>query len=93
MIWIVIGKMIIMPNVGIVSAWSWWSCWVATPRIARVTALQYAVAPVILSLTMTVAIGFAICDDYNNNVSLIVSPAAVHIEFVALTRPPRRDVE
>jgi hypothetical protein len=42
---------------------------------------------------MTVAIGFAICDDYNNNVSLIVSPAAVHIEFVALTRPPRRDVE
>jgi predicted permease len=95
MVWIVIGKMIIMPIVGIVSAlvlrtWFWdipdeidgafylvLMIVFITPTannvmvmvelsgsdtkegIARVIALQYAVAPVILSLTMTVAIGVA----------------------------------
>jgi predicted Na+-dependent transporter len=95
MIWIVIGKMIIMPLIGIVSAlilrtYFWHipddidgafylvlMIVFITPTannvmvmvelsgsntkegIARVIALQYAVAPLILSLTMTAVIGLA----------------------------------
>jgi predicted permease len=95
MIGIVIGKMIVMPIIGILSGWIlktyFWhipddidgsfylvlmivfltptannvmiivelSGSGAKEGIARVIALQYAVAPVILSLTMTIAIGVA----------------------------------
>jgi predicted Na+-dependent transporter len=95
MIWIVIGKMIIMPFIGILTALIlrtyFWDIpddidgafylvlmiVFITPTannvmvmvelsgsnskeaIARVIALQYAVSPLILSLTMTVAIGVA----------------------------------
>ena len=95
MIGVVIGKMLLMPMIGLVSCWCLKNLVLDIPddidgafylvmlivfltptannvmvmielsgsgakeAIASVIALQYAVAPVILSLTMTVAIGFA----------------------------------